>query len=217
MSSRLDCVYGGMLEVNEIIEMNSRVATRTLRSGIAMDIGGSRERWEEDGAVNEAVARLQTRYVYRFAKRFFDIVFSLFVLIAFSWLFLIIGLAIKIDDPNGPIVFKQERVTKDGKKFNMYKFRSMCSDAEERLADLREFNEKTGPVFKMHNDPRITRVGRVIRKLSLDEIMQFVNVLKGDIPLRILKTRPEFSEESMVRSRFPPNLARTKERCFRRS
>lgn len=79
----------------------------------------------------------------------------------------------------------------------MYKFRSMCVDAEDRLAELRELNEKSGPVFKIAADPRITRVGKWLRKLSLDEFPQFINVLRSDIPLRILKTRPEFSEESM--------------------
>lgn len=172
----------------------------------------------EDPEVSEAVRCLQkSRLGYRFVKRAFDIVFSAFVLIAFSWLFAIVAVAIEIDDPRGPVIFKQKRVGKDGKEFYMYKFRSMCVDAESKLAELRELNEKTGPVFKIAADPRITRVGRVTRKLSIDELPQFANVLKGDIPLRILKTRPEFSEESMVRSRFPPNLARTKERCFRRS
>lgn len=123
----------------------------------------------------------------------------------------------KVDDPKGPVFFKQTRVGKNGREFEMLKFRSMCVDAEEKLADLKELNEKTGPVFKIAEDPRITRVGKWLRKLSLDELPQFINVLRSDIPLRILKTRPEFSEESMVRSRFPPNLARTKERCFRRS
>lgn len=193
MSSGLDCVYDGMREVNEITEMNSRVATRTLRSGIAMDIGGSGERWEEDDAVNEAAARLQTRYVYRFVKRLFDIAFSLFVIIGFSWLFLIIAIAIKIDDPKGSVIFKQKRVTKNGREFSMYKFRSMCADAEDRLSDLVEFNEKTGPVFKMHDDPRITRVGRLTRRLSLDELPQFANVLKGDIS--IVGPRPALPEE----------------------
>ena len=79
----------------------------------------------------------------------------------------------------------------------MYKFRSMRVDAEARLAELRELNEKTGPVFKIADDPRITKPGKWLRKLSLDELPQFFNVLKGDIPLRILKTRPEFSEKSM--------------------
>lgn len=124
----------------------------------------------EDPEVSEAVRRLQkSRLGYRFTKRAFDIVFSAFVLVSFSWLFVIVAIAIKIDDPKGPVFFKQKRVGKDGKEFNMYKFRSMCVDAEDRLAELRELNEKSGPVFKIAADPRITRVGKWLRKLSLDE------------------------------------------------
>ena len=169
----------------------------------------------EDPEVSEAVRRLQkSRLGYRFTKRAFDIVFSAFVLVAFSWLFVIVAIAIKIDDPKGPVFFKQKRVGKDGKEFNMYKFRSMCVDAEDRLAELRELNEKTGPVFKIAEDPRITRVGKWLRKLSLDELPQFVNVLRSDIPLRILKMRPEFSEKSMGAFALPAKSSTNKEKAF---
>lgn len=149
--------------------------------------------FEEDEAVNEAAERLNTRYLYRFFKRLFDVLFSLFVLIAFSWLFLIIAIAIKIDDPKGPVFFKQKRVGKDGREFQMYKFRSMCVDAESRLEELKSLNEKTGPVFKMSNDPRVMRVGHWLRKLSLDELPQFVNVLKND--LSVVGPRPALPSE----------------------
>lgn len=169
----------------------------------------------EDPEVSEAVRRLQkSRLGYRFTKRAFDIVFSAFVLVSFSWLFVIVAIAIKIDDPKGPVFFKQKRVGKDGKEFNMYKFRSMCVDAEDRLAELRELNEKTGPVFKIAEDPRITRVGKWLRKLSLDELPQFINVLRSDIPLRILKTRPEFSGESMGAFALPAKSSTNKEKAF---
>lgn len=169
----------------------------------------------EDPEVSEAVRRLQkSRLGYRFTKRAFDIVFSAFVLVSFSWLFVIVAIAIKIDDPKGPVFFKQKRVGKDGKEFNMYKFRSMCVDAEDRLAELRELNEKSGPVFKIAADPRITRVGKWLRKLSLDELPQFVNVLRSDIPLRILKTRPEFSEKSMGAFALPAKSSTNKEKAF---
>ena len=169
----------------------------------------------EDPEVSEAVRRLQkSRLGYRFTKRAFDIVFSAFVLVSFSWLFVIVAIAIKIDDPKGPVFFKQKRVGKDGKEFNMYKFRSMCVDAEDRLAELRELNEKSGPVFKIAADPRITRVGKWLRKLSLDEFPQFINVLRSDIPLRILKTRPEFSEKSMGAFALPAKSSTNKEKVF---
>ena len=141
-----------------------------------------------------AAERLRSgRYAYRFIKRAFDILFSSAVLVGFSWLFLIVAIAIKIDDPEGPVFFAQERVGRDGERFKMYKFRSMCSDAEEKLAELQSLNEKDGPVFKIANDPRITRVGRVIRKLSIDELPQFLNVLIGD--MSVVGPRPALPKE----------------------
>lgn len=141
-----------------------------------------------------AAERLRTgRWAYRFIKRAFDVLFSAFVLVGFSWLFLIVAVSIKIDDPKGPIFFTQKRVGRDGKTFRMYKFRSMCADAEQRLAELQDLNEKDGPVFKIANDPRITRVGRVIRKLSIDELPQFINVLVGD--MSVVGPRPPLPKE----------------------
>ncbi|WP_206214460.1 sugar transferase [Adlercreutzia sp. ZJ141] len=148
----------------------------------------------DDPALAEAVERLRSgRLGYRAVKRAFDIVFSVFILVFFSWLFLIVAVAVKLDDPKSPVVFRQVRVGKDGREFTMYKFRSMCANAEDRLAELCHLNEKTGPVFKMANDPRVTRVGKWLRKLSLDELPQFVNVLKGD--LSVVGPRPALPSE----------------------
>lgn len=151
----------------------------------------------EDLKVMQAAERLKRRYAYRFVKRSFDITFSLLVFILFAWLYAVIAVAIKIDDPSGPVFFKQKRVGigRDGepKGFYMYKFRSMVPDAESRLQELRELNEKSGPVFKIKEDPRVTRVGRVLRKTSLDELPQFFNVLKGDIS--IVGPRPALPSE----------------------
>lgn len=132
-------------------------------------------------------------YVYKLVKRIFDVGFSLFVVVAFSWLFALVALAIKLEDSSGPVFFKQVRVGKHGKLFEMWKFRSMRVDAEEHLAELMEFNEKDGPVFKMENDPRVTRVGKFIRKTSLDELPQFFNVLWGD--MSIVGPRPALPSE----------------------
>lgn len=149
---------------------------------------------EPDDAVACASERLRSgRFVYRSIKRLFDIVFSLLVLVALSWLFVIVAIAIKIDDPEGPVFFGQERVGLDGKHFRMWKFRSMCADAEERLAELQAQNEKDGPVFKMADDPRITRVGHFIRKTSIDELPQFLNVLLGD--MSVVGPRPALPKE----------------------
>ena len=137
-----------------------------------------------DPEVYEAARRIECeRWFYRFVKRTFDIAFSGVVLILFCWLYALVAIAIKIDDPKGPVIFKQERIGKNGERFMMWKFRSMYVDAEQQLDKLMGLNEKTGPVFKIKKDPRITRVGRIIRKFSLDELPQFVNVLGGKISI----------------------------------
>lgn len=141
----------------------------------------------------EKFTGIDDRLVYRLVKRTCDIVFSAVMLVAFCWLFAIIAILVKADDPKGPVIFRQDRVGKNGKIFKMHKFRSMCVDAETRLEDLRKFNEKTGPVFKMKKDPRVTRVGYWLRKLSLDELPQFWDVLRGDIS--IVGPRPALPKE----------------------
>lgn len=146
-----------------------------------------------DPEVAAAAERLSRRYAYRFVKRAFDIVFSLMVLVCLWWLFAVIAVAVKLDDPEGPVLFRQKRVTKDGREFTMYKFRSMFADAEERLGELKALNEKSGPVFKMRDDPRVTRVGRLLRRTSLDEMPQFANVLMGD--LSVVGPRPALPSE----------------------
>lgn len=163
---------------------------------------------------DEPIMGTDDRIAYRFVKRVFDFAFSAAVLVLLSWLFVIIAILVKVDDPKGPVLFKQTRVGKNGREFEMLKFRSMCVDAEEKLADLKELNEKTGPVFKIAEDPRITRIGKWLRKLSLDELPQFINVLRSDIPLRILKTRPEFSEKSMGAFALPAKSSTNKGKAF---
>ena len=150
--------------------------------------------FEVDEETAAAARRLhEGRLGYRVLKRGFDIAFSLVVLVAFSWLFLIVAIAIKLDDPEGPVFFAQTRVGRDGREFRMWKFRSMYADAESRLESLMALNEKDGPVFKIADDPRVTRVGRVIRKLSIDELPQFANVLAGD--LSVVGPRPALPRE----------------------
>ncbi|MDA1763959.1 sugar transferase [Bacillus cereus] len=120
---------------------------------------------------------------YLFIKRFIDILASLFGLILLSPIFLIVALLIKLEDPRGPILFKQVRIGKNEKEFGMYKFRSMVTDAEDRLKDLLQHNEVSGAMFKMKDDPRVTKIGKFIRKTSIDELPQLLNVLKGDMSL----------------------------------
>lgn len=150
--------------------------------------------YQSDEGTLASVSRLQRRYGYRFAKRAFDIAFSLLVLALFWWVYVVVAIAIKVDDPAGPVFFVQERMGKNGKPFTMYKFRSMYADAEERLAELKELNEKDGPVFKIKDDPRITRVGHFIRKTSIDELPQFFNVLLGN--MSIVGPRPALRRET---------------------
>lgn len=117
-----------------------------------------------------------------FIKRIFDILGSAAILILTSPVLLIVAGAIKLNSP-GPVFFRQIRCSRNGRRFNLYKFRSMVIDAEAKLAALKSKNEMSGPVFKITHDPRITAVGKFIRKTSLDEFPQFWNVLKGDMSL----------------------------------
>ena len=132
--------------------------------------------------------------VYRALKRAQDIFFSLLALIVLSPLLLIVALAIVIDDPKGSPIFTQVRSGIDGKEFRIHKFRSMCVDAEAKLADLKRSTEMNGPIFKQKDDPRITRVGRFIRKCGIDELPQFINVLKGD--MSIVGPRPHMLQHT---------------------
>lgn len=125
-------------------------------------------------------------------KRLMDLVGSGVGLVLTSPLMLGATIAVKVTSP-GPVIFKQKRTGKNGKEFYMYKFRSMYQDAEERLAELQDQNEVDGPVFKMTNDPRITPAGRWLRKTSIDELPQLVNILKGD--MSIVGPRPPLPKE----------------------
>lgn len=139
----------------------------------------------------------QMRISGYFLKRLLDIVGGLIGSAVALVMYVIVGIAIKRDSP-GPVIFAQERVGKNGRRFHMYKFRSMYQDAEARKAALMEQNEMNGLMFKMKDDPRITKVGKFIRKTSIDEFPQFFNVLKGDMSL--VGTRPptvgEYNEYS---------------------
>ncbi|MCR1822460.1 MAG: sugar transferase [Terrisporobacter othiniensis] len=134
-------------------------------------------------AVDYNTIELKNRKLYLFCKRSMDIVASLLGLILLSPIFLIIAIAIKLEDPKGSIFFSQMRSGKNNKLFPMYKFRSMVSNAEELLEELKDLNEMDGPAFKIKDDPRITKVGKFIRKTSIDELPQLFNVLKGDMSL----------------------------------
>lgn len=140
------------------------------------------------------------RWGYRIFKRCFDFTTSLLALIVLFPVFIVVALLIFIDDPHGSPFFIQTRVGKDGKEFRMYKFRSMVCNAEELLEDLQFQNEKDGPVFKMKKDPRITRIGHFIRKTSIDELPQLINIVKGD--MSIVGPRPALPKEVAKYNKF---------------
>ena len=132
---------------------------------------------------------------YDVAKRLFDIVLSLCGLVILSPLFLITAVAIRLDS-KGPAFYSQKRIGKNGKPFKMYKFRSMCVDAEQQLERLAALNERDGPTFKITHDPRVTRVGRFIRKTCIDELPQLINILRGEMSL--VGPRPPLPNEVAV-------------------
>ncbi len=149
--------------------------------------------------------------VYCFVKRVFDIVFSVLALVILLVPMLIIALIIYIDSPGAMPVYMQPRIGKDGRQFKFYKFRSMIPNAEAMLEQIMDQNEMDGPVFKIRNDPRITRVGRFIRRTSIDELPQLWNILKGD--MSFVGPRPPlprevalYNEEQMQRLKVIPGM-----------
>ena len=126
--------------------------------------------------------KIKSRFIYHSVKRVFDFLAATCGLIILSPLMLVIAILIKIED-HGPVFYKQIRVGKNGKKFKMYKFRSMFVNADLMLEKLKEQSDVEGPMFKMKKDPRVTKIGHFIRKHSLDELPQFFNVIKGDMSL----------------------------------
>jgi exopolysaccharide biosynthesis polyprenyl glycosylphosphotransferase len=143
-------------------------------------------------------------------KRVLDLSVACMVLLATLPIWLAIAIAIKLDSP-GPAVFVQERMGLRGRRFRFYKFRSMTNGADRMKAELRHLSEVDGPVFKLRTDPRVTRVGRILRRTSLDELPQLINVIKGEMSL--VGPRPPLAEEvaqyrpsDMIRLAVKPGL-----------
>jgi len=152
-----------------------------------------------NSTVLEDTAKLEKTYtppakkpVYDFFKRVFDILLSALALLLLSPVFLVIAILIKKED-GGTVFYTQTRLTKNCREFQMYKFRSMIPDAEKKLDELMSQNEMKGPAFKMTDDPRITKIGKFIRKTSIDELPQLVNILKGE--MSIIGPRPPLPRE----------------------
>lgn len=136
---------------------------------------------------------IKERKLYWLVRRTQDIFFSALALIVLAIPMLIVALVVWIDSPGASPIFVQDRVGRNGKIFKFYKFRSMVPNAEEKLKEVLAQNEMDGPVFKMKHDPRITRVGRFIRRTSIDELPQLINILKGD--MSIVGPRPALPRE----------------------
>jgi lipopolysaccharide/colanic/teichoic acid biosynthesis glycosyltransferase len=141
---------------------------------------GSEYSWIEKIDPNEALFKGAE---YLFVKRIMDITLIMLSMPILLPVFLLIALLIKIESHNGPVIFSQNRTGKGGKRFKMYKFRSMVPDAEELKKELAHLNELQWPDFKITNDPRVTRIGNILRRTSLDELPQLINVLKGEMSL----------------------------------
>lgn len=153
---------------------------------------------KREGVVNKPALVDQKRNMrdhrlFWIGKRTQDVILSSIALVLLLPLMLLIAAAIMIDDHSAGPIFVQERIGRKGKPFKFYKFRSMCADAESKLDELLDKNEMDGPVFKIKRDPRITRVGRFIRKTGLDELPQLWNILKGD--MSIVGPRPALPRE----------------------
>jgi exopolysaccharide biosynthesis polyprenyl glycosylphosphotransferase len=177
----------GAIEQCELLGVEAQISLGVFRHG------ASRMTVEDlDGLPVLAFSRTPSDAVALAAKRAFDLVVSTTVLLLLAPLVAATAVAIRLDSP-GPVFFRQRRVGLNGRTFAMLKFRSMYLDAEARLEALRARNEMTGPVFKMRDDPRITRVGRFVRRTSLDELPQFWNVLKGE--MSVVGPRPPIPAE----------------------
>ena len=158
---------------------------RSLRDDGSAAVAVCENPFVDPEVARAAYSREEGRLAYRFLKRAFDIVFSLCVVAVLLVPSLLLCLVIRLESPGCPI-YSQKRVGRIGRggeveTFDMYKFRSMHADADERLADLKDLNEADGPLFKIKDDPRVTRIGRFIRKHSIDELPQFANCLFGQL------------------------------------
>lgn len=151
------------------------------------------EKIHEQKDIDVSSFEYKQKPVFDFLKRLFDIVVSSVCIIILAVPFLIVSLCILIEDRKAGPIFVQERVGKNGKIFKIYKFRSMCADAEKKLADLQKFNEMDGPVFKIENDPRITKVGKIIRASNIDELPQIFNIFLGN--MSFVGPRPALPKE----------------------
>jgi lipopolysaccharide/colanic/teichoic acid biosynthesis glycosyltransferase len=167
----------------------------------------------EADAISYVTANVKGKIVYRIIKRAFDVVASLMGLIILAPLFLVVAILIKKED-GGPVFFVQERTGLNNKPFKMYKFRTMCENAAEMHKFLLEQNELDGPAFKMKHDPRITRIGKVLRKTSIDELPQLLNILKGEMSVVGPRPLPVYETDQMTPFQMTRHLVKPGLTCY---
>lgn len=192
-----------------------------LGSELVMEIEKSITKYDEYAdtgvAVKPASEKVSTNFefkkkkAYSFIKRLFDFLASLIMIVVLSPVFLIVMIVIALGDRKGKPIFTQLRCGKNGKTFKLYKFRTMRPDAEACLAELQSQNEMDGLVFKIRNDPRITKVGKFLRSTNIDELPQLVNILKGDMSFvgprpPLPKEVEQYDDEDKLRLLVVPGL-----------
>lgn len=155
--------------------------------------------------------RIEEQTVYELVKRIMDFILACAGFIVISPVLLWVAYKIHREEPNCSVIFAQKRVGRNGKLFTMYKFRSMCPDAEEQLGELLDKNELKGAMFKIKEDPRITEFGKFIRRTSLDELPQLINVIKGDMSL--IGPRPPLQREVAEYTQFDMQRLLVKPGC----
>lgn len=149
--------------------------------------------------------------VFDFVKRLFDLIVSLIFMLLFWWFYLIIAILVAADDGEGHPFFVQERVGKNGKPFKLFKFRTMCMNAESQKEKLMEKNEADGPVFKIKDDPRITKIGKFLRATNIDELPQMMNIFLGHMSFvgprpPLPKEVAQYSDSDRIRLMVKPGL-----------
>lgn len=176
----------------------------SLKNSIYVEQGQSQGVWLDK-------AMIERQRMYEGIKRIMDFFLACAGVVFISPIMLWVAYKIHKEDPNCPVIFAQKRVGRNGKLFTMYKFRSMCPDAEEQLGGLLDKNELKGAMFKIKEDPRITEFGKFIRRTSLDELPQLINVIKGDMSL--IGPRPPLQREVAEYTQFDMQRLLVKPGC----
>lgn len=154
---------------------------------------------ESSSQYNYEVIPISPKPIYNFFKRLFDLILCSLALVVLSPLFLVVAILIKLED-GGSVFYHQPRHGLNRKVFQIYKFRSMCVDADKKQKEIEHLNEVDGPIFKIAHDPRITKIGRFLRKTSIDELPQLINIIKGDMSIVGPRPLPTYETDQLTES-----------------